>query len=248
MSASQTIPSLHKAVSVLEYVSGRSEPVTVKELAYTLNIPQATCYRIVRTLTSHDLLREEPMGGVRIGFGLARLARAYSEVEYVLHELRAPLQHLAGSLDLAAKISLREGHWATTVLRAEPSSPNAITSPVGHRFHLAQGSAAGALLSTLPDMEIDRVLDAAPEWVWERQTAEEVWTRVRAVRETGVAADFGTQHPSIYAMSMLVRLSGDDAVSISVVGWPEEFAEGKREAIALRLREAVEEMNRLTGG
>lgn len=248
MSTSQTIPSLHKAISVLEMLGNRTDAVSVKEISYALNIPPATCYRMVRTLTAHDLLHEDPAGGLRIGFGVVKLARSYSEIEYALHELRTPLQQLSQTLDLSTKFTLREGHWGTTVLRAEPTSPNAITSPVGHRFHLTQGSAATALLSTLTDREIDRVIETAPENVWTRQTPEQVREGITNFRKTGIAKDLGTQHPSIYAVSMLVHLPFTDPVSVSVVGLPEDFISEKRKVIIQQLLEAVNEMNRLTGG
>ena len=247
MSASQTIPSIHKAISVLEMLGNRTDAVSVKEIAYTLNIPPATCYRMIRTLTEHDLLHEDPAGGLRIGFGVVKLARSYSEIEYALHKVRGPLQQLSQSLDLSTKFTLREGHWGTTVLRAEPTSPNAVTSPVGHRFHLTQGSAATALLSTLPDQEIDRVIETAPGDVWVRQTPSEIKERITRFRKTGIAEDLGIQHPSIYAVSMLVQLPLTDPISISVVGLPEDFIPEKHKVIIQRLQETVAEMNRLTG-
>ncbi|MEX2606501.1 MAG: helix-turn-helix domain-containing protein [Kiritimatiellia bacterium] len=247
MTTSQTIPSIHKAVAVLEFISESPNAVSVKELMYSLEIPPASCYRIVRTLISHDFLREDPAGGLRIGFGAARLSRAYSEIESALQKLRAPLKQLAASLQLAAKISLREGEYALTLMRAEPPSPNAITSPVGQRIHLARGgSTAAALLSVLPDSEIKKILSTAPEDVWSRQSPDDVLKNARSFRKKGVSVNFGVLHPSIHAMSMLVHLTPTDPVAISVVGWPEDFQTQKREAITRNLQKSVEQMNQLS--
>jgi len=246
MSASQTIPSLHKAIAVLERIGRSPEPVSVKELTHDLKIPPASCYRIVRTLLAHDFLREEPEGGLRIGFGVAKVARAYSEIERALRNVRAPLRDLAEQLRLAAKISLREGEGAVTVLRAEPPSPNAITSPVGRHIHLAQGgSAAVALLSLLPDAEVEGILASAPEDAWSRQKPQDVLAAVRTFRRTGLACNFGMQHPSIHAMSVLLRLGPNVQAAVSVVGWPEDFSKAKQKALADALRGSVARMQRL---
>ncbi|MDA3874285.1 MAG: helix-turn-helix domain-containing protein [Kiritimatiellae bacterium] len=246
MTAPQTIPSVHKAISVLEFISESREAVSVKELIYSLDISPASCYRIVRTLVGHNFLREDPSGGLRIGFGAAKLARAYSEVEVAVHKLRAPLQHLASTLQLSAKISLREGEWAVTLLRAEPPRPNANTSPVGQRIHLAQGgSVAAALLSTLSDVEIEGILSTAPDGAWLRQKPDDVLKRARSFRKKGVSTNLGIQHPSIYAMSMLVCLTPTENVAVSVVGWPEDFQPEKLDSITQKLGECVEQMNTL---
>ncbi|WP_269524959.1 hypothetical protein [Coraliomargarita parva] len=40
MASSQTIPALHKAVSILEYLADRNDAVPVKELSFALKIPR----------------------------------------------------------------------------------------------------------------------------------------------------------------------------------------------------------------
>lgn len=248
MTTSQTIPAVHKAVAVMQFVADRAEPVSIKELAYALGIPQATCYRMVNTLLEHNWLREEPGRGVRIAFGLANLARSYSTIEQALQRVTPALRQLAQTLQLSAKITLREGHYVTTALRAEPSRSNAITSPVGYHFHIGIGSAAAALLSTLPDEEIGRILKAAPAEVWERQSAEDVRERVRQCRKTGACQDFGQQHPSIYAISTLLSLTADTVAAVTVVGWPEDFPAARLAQITRGLKQGVAAMERLLKG
>lgn len=247
MSKAQTIPSVHKAICVMQFIADRNAPVSVKELAYSLDIPPVSCYRLVRTLTEHNWLREEPGNGLRIAFGLANLSRSYSEIEHALHLIEPALRQLAYHLNLSTKITLLEGHNVTTALRAEPSRPNTITSPVGYRFHAAIGSAAGALLSTLEDADIKRILAAAPPEVWQRQTEENVWQRIRECRKSGICKDMGQQHPSIYAISSLLRLTKNTMVSVTVVGWPEEFASKNIPRITNELRKSVSAMQQSLG-
>jgi len=240
MAASQTIPALHKAVSILEYLADRHDAVPVKELSYALKIPPASCYRMVNTLLEHNWLREEPSGGLRIAFGLAHVARTYSELETRLREFEPSLRDLSEQLQMSVKVSLREGHFATTALRAEPSSPNAITSPIGSRIHLAIGSAAAVLLAQMPDREIKAVLSTAPEGALQSQQFDDVWQRVRDCREQGGCFELGQYHSSIYACSVPLQLTETDLVALTAVGWPEDFEGRDRgKKIVAKLKSAV---------
>ncbi|WPJ95177.1 helix-turn-helix domain-containing protein [Coraliomargarita algicola] len=243
--SSKNNPAVSKAIAVVQYVADSKEPVSVKELSYALEVPQASCYRIVRTLLEKNWLRQDMNGGLSIAFGLAHVARGYSDLEMRLKELDAPVKRLASELNMSVKLTLREGHYATTALRAESINPNAITTPVGSRFHLAVGSAAAALLSQLSDREIELGLDSAPKEVWPRQTREHVWERVRACREYGVCADLGLQHPAIYAASTLLKITDSLVVALTAVGWQDDFEGEKLQAVFDRLLRASDTIPQL---
>ena len=239
MTASQTIPSLHKSIGVLQSIADGLSPATVKAISSTLRIPPATCYRIVRTFLEHNWLREDPQEGYRIGFGLARLARSYAGVKHALSQMEHPLRELAVFTGLSAKITLCEGHQAITALRAEPPNPHAITSPIGSGFSLVIGSAAAVLLAGFSDKEISRVIENAEESCWVRQTPEDVWRRVREVRDKGLCCELGQYHSSIFAVSIPLQLTREDRGALTLVGWPDQFAAPRLQAIEKRLKSAA---------
>ena len=247
MTAAQTIPSLHKSIGVLQAIADGISPATVKAISSTLRVPPATCYRIVRTFLEHNWLREDPQEGYRIGFGLARLARSYAGVEHALAKLEGPMRELAISTGLSAKITLCERDQAITALRAEPPSPHAITSPIGSGFSLVIGSAAAVLLAGFSDKEISRVIEHAEESCWGRQTPEDVWRRVREVREQGLCRELGQYHTSIFAVSAPLHLTPEDRVALTLVGWPDEFAGTRLQAIEKQLKSAARRFHSLLG-
>jgi len=165
--------------------------------------------------------------------------RATPELETRLREFEPSLRELSEQLQMSVKVSLREGHFATTALRAEPSLPNAITSPIGSRIHLAIGSAAAVLLAQMPDHEIKTVMGSAPRKAWERQQPDDVWKRIRDCREQGACFELGQYHPSIFACSIPLQLTETDLVALTAVGWPEDFEKQDREKVAAGLRSAV---------
>ncbi len=238
MAASQTIPALHKAISIIEYLADRHEAVLVKELSYALKIPPASCYRMVNTLLQHNWISEAPGGGLRIAFGLAHAARTYSELEARLREFEPSLRELSQDLQMSIKVSLREGHFTTTALRAEPPVPNAITSPIGSRIHLSIGSASAVLLAQMSDHAIREALASAPSHAWERQKPEDVWQRIKDCREKGACFELGQYHSSIYACSAPLQLTDTAVVALTAVGWPEDFK--NQDSIANQLHVVVQ--------
>jgi len=247
MSAAQTIPSLHKSIGVIQAIADGLSPATVRGLSAALSIPSATCYRIVRTYLQHNWLREDENGGYRIAYGLARLSRSYSEIERKLALLESPLRDLAISSGLSAKVSLRESHNAVTALRAEPPNPHSISSPIGTGFPLVVGSAAGVLLAQLPDAEIERIMEASSKDCWRRQSRADAWRRIQEVREEGICRELGQYHPSIFAVSAPLRLTETDCVSLTLIGWPDDFEGGRLKVIESKLRAAAKHFNHLLG-
>lgn len=239
MPSDNTVPILNKTITLIEQVASAPSGRSIKNLSLTLNIPSATCYRIVRTLAKHRWLQEDGEGSYRIAFGLAQAARSYAEIEHRLALLEQPLKALCHATGLSTKITLREGHHAVTVMRAEPPQLNAITSPVGSSFHLAIGSAASALLSVLSDEEIKRIVKTAPKECWERQAEKDLFRRVKEARAQGFCWERGQYHPLIYAVSAPVALTKSSTLALTVVGWPDDFKGARPKEIEKQLKLSV---------
>lgn len=231
MPSANTIPVLQRTIALIQAVAAARTGVSMKTLSVSLRIPQATCYRIVRTLVQHHWLRENGRGEFLLAFGLAHLARSYAEVEHYLNLLEPALTKLADLSGLSVKVSLREGDQAVAAMRSEPIQVNSITSPVGTRFHLAIGAAGAVLLSQMTQEEIDYVLRSAPPEVWARQSAADVLRRIEEVRKDGLARELGQQHASIFAVAAPLRLPDGTTAALTLVGWQENFAgDGLRRA------------------
>ena len=60
------------------------------------------------------------------------------------------------------------------------------------------------------------------------QKPEDVWTRIREIRTTGVCFDAGPYHPMVHTISTPIH--GKEKrifAALSLMGWPEDFA-GKK--------------------
>lgn len=232
ISSSHTVPILDKAIDVVTRIADSDGTESAKSLSAALKIPPATCYRILRTFLRRSWLYEPSPGVFRTGFEFSRLggsnlSRRLELIADVLHEL-------ARNAGVSVKVSIREGDWAVIVFRAESPKPNAISSPVGTRVSLLEGSASAALLEHAADTEIERLIRNASPETWKRQQPDDVWRRIHDVRERGVSREPGQLHPSIHALSMPVEILPDTSAAITLVGWPEDFEDNERQHRLLR--------------
>ena len=193
-----TIPILEKTVAILNALANSSTGISAKGLSMSLNVPPATCYRILRTLGKYNWIRNNDEGQYQIAFGLASVTSAYSGLEHLLRQLEAPLRALSDATGLSVKIAIQEGNYAVTAVRIESRRPNAITSKVGSKMHLAEAGATGAiLLSGLPWAQADAVLNTAPKACWNKNSLEDFRDEVNQARRQKISRALGKSHPAI---------------------------------------------------
>lgn len=246
MVANNTIPILEKTVAITNAIANSKTGVSAKWLSMSLNIPPATCYRILRTLGKSNWIRSNDDGLYQIAFGLAAVTSAYSELESILRQINIPLRTLSDATGLSVKICLREGHNAVTMMRVESSRPNAIASKVGSKMHLAEAGASGAiLLSTLSRAHTDSILATAPKECWTKFSTKAFQADVAKARKDGICRALGKFDSSIYAIAVPLKLAPENTAALAVVGWPEDFEGSKKSAVEKQLRQHSQSIQKL---
>ena len=238
MQENNTIPILEKTVAIINALANSTAGISAKGLYMGLNVPPATFYRILRTLGKHNWIRGNDEGHYQIAFGLASVASAYSDIQHLLRQLEVPLRALSDATGLSVKIATREGDSAVTAVRIESRRPNAITSKVGSKMHLAEAGAAGViLLSGLPRAQVDAILDAVPKACWKKYSLEDFRDDVNQARRQKISRALGKFHPAIYAISIPLVLPSGIAAALTAVGWPDDFEGKKCVAMEKQLKE-----------
>jgi len=246
MAAANTIPILEKTVAVINAISEAKTGVSAKWLSLSLNIPSATCYRILRTLGRSNWIRSDGDGQYQIAFGLAAVTNAYSEIEHILRQISIPLRRLADATGLSVKVCLREGNDAVTVMRVESSRPNAIASKVGAKMHLAGAGATGTvLLSALPPSLADAILATAPAACRAAFSIQAFRDDVAQARKQGIGRALGKFTASIYALAVPLKFSSGHTAALAIVGWPEDFQGSRKSSLERQLRQHAQSIQKL---
>ncbi|PSL00929.1 IclR family transcriptional regulator [Murinocardiopsis flavida] len=176
-SRSQT---LDRGVRVLETLRDRGRPMTIIDLARSLEVHRSIIYRILRTLEDHRLVARTADGGYELGPGLPALARGVSRP---LQSAALPvLSGLADETGMTAFVVVPSGDEAVTLLTVEPRQSDAhIAYAPGVRHPLDRGAPGLALLAARPERagersEVARVRESG--WAYSRS---EVLTGMSAV-------------------------------------------------------------------
>jgi len=217
------VPAVEKAIKIMSLIAETPGAMTTSDLARSLKISQATCYRIIQTLVANDWISPCGDGGYVFSRGLHSIARQLFPTQIIADKLQPALKRLVEVTGITAKISVRQGNSAVSIVRVNSSRPMALNGQTGSRFPLALGSSGAALLSNLEDGEIDKIIVQSPASAWQNQTPEDVRQRVDECRREGVCSDNGSYRPYVHTLSAPIR-NGKNLAVITLLGLPDDFA------------------------
>lgn len=190
-----TVQAISRAVALLREVSAsRGNGASLSALADATGLPIPTAHRLLNTLRQEGLVRRDApsrrwqLGPLLYEFGLA----AAPPVD--IRRLCAPnLQRLAEATGDTAYLNCRSGSDALCLDRREGGYPiRALPVEIGNRRPLGVGSGALAVLASLPNEEVDAVIEAnAARYRRHGLTPESVRAYVEATRARGFAVTSG---------------------------------------------------------
>ena len=237
MPSNQRIPILNRTLQVLEALTQRGQ-ASAKQLSIDLDIPPATCYRILNTLADANWLLRDSVGDYRLSFGISRLGGLASDLARFFAISNQPIADLAESIDCSVKITIREGDDWLILARHERTQPKTILNKVGIRDCVAIGSAGAVLLRNAADVEILRILNERPA-ISEDQIPV-IQNRIDYCRKNDFATDLGETNPEIHAISVPVCLSPlEENAALTAVFSSEDNLKSKLEFVLAQLQKTA---------
>jgi DNA-binding IclR family transcriptional regulator len=151
----QSIPSVDRALNLLELLGSTTAGMNLSMISRKLDIPKSSAYYLVATLAKRNLVRRSPSGRV-YSLGTNALTFAKKDpAELDLKTLCSPyVQSISNKLGMTAQIGIREGAEARIIDRSETYGLR-LDSWVGRHFDLHCTAIGKALISCLPDAEIE---------------------------------------------------------------------------------------------
>ncbi|MBE6406652.1 MAG: IclR family transcriptional regulator [Lentisphaerae bacterium] len=188
------VPALYRGLNVLEELSRYPRGVTLTEIPG--DIPPATLYRILTTLTRLGYVVRDPNDRYRLSRKLLSLgSRAINRndlVERALPIMRE-LRDLTGETVLLASLYGTEG---VVLAQVESNQAVKVTIQIGHHFPLHSAAPGKAILAYLPEEERSMILE---QMVFTRFTESTITDRgtfektLQQVRKNGYAFDYGEE-------------------------------------------------------
>jgi DNA-binding IclR family transcriptional regulator len=186
------VPSLDKSFAILDLIASGGLPCSINEVANKLHLNKSTVFNIMHTLADLDVLDRGPDGLFRLGTRLYVLGSVAAKGNGIVQTVHPYLVEINRKTKLSAFLGMRSGLKAIIIDKVDSAFDLKISSEIGMRLSVFAGAGGKALLSMLPDEEIERLLGEARLKAYTSKTITDKAAFRKAVfklREGGVALD-----------------------------------------------------------
>lgn len=246
------LSSLGKGAALLACFSRRRPTLTLGELARLTKLPKTTTHRLIRSLCDAGLLAQsEDDGTYRLGIKLIELSDV-ARLSLPIYRNGEPLlEGLALETGAVVFLCVPDDTEALYVARVHaPTMARHGHLPVGERLPLSVGAGPIAMLASLGEKTVERVLAEpivarTPFAIVEPALVRE---RLAEIRERGYSVSWRDVHADMVGVGAAVFDAGDRPVGAVSVGGPvEEWSEERVELTAMQVMRAASQLSRTLG-
>ncbi|MCO1337666.1 IclR family transcriptional regulator [Kocuria polaris] len=202
---SSGVQSVERAFDLLELIARAGGECTLSELAEQTPLPLPTIHRLLRTLVGIGHVRQLPNRRYALGPRLIRLGEVANRQ---LGALAAPvLRSLVQELGESANLAVLDGDMVTYTGQVPSPHSMRMNTEVGRRANLHNSGVGKAILATLDDERITRlVLQAGMPAATEHSisTLPALMAEVERIRAQGYAVDEEEQEIGVRCFAMPV--------------------------------------------
>lgn len=243
------IQSLSRAVEILKCFED-TEELGVTEISKAIGLHKSTAFNIITTLEFHKFLeKNENTGKYRLGIELFRMG---TKVKSDLRNLSLPyLERLATEFRETVNLVVRDGGFVVYLEKIESTHSMRISTVVGGRLPINATAVGKAILSGLPEHEIQEIVEG---FSFEKFTTNtlcdkhELLEYIHKARTTGYAEDLQELEAGLMCVaSPIYNHTGKPFAAISISGPTSRMSEDLRRAIAQDLINSTREISRKLG-
>jgi len=153
------VPSVDRAIDMLEYLSSSSHPVTLSEISRMLEIPKSSAYYLLHTLWGRGYLQRTANGqSYFLGARLAMLLGDPSLTRVEIRKVCSPhLRALSRRLHLVAHAAVQEGCEGVIVDKHDEGGLLPTGDYLGRHFDLHCTALGKAMIMLCSDSEIEKL-------------------------------------------------------------------------------------------
>jgi DNA-binding IclR family transcriptional regulator len=190
---SRTVPSIEKAVRILELLaSSLPESLTLKEISTELELPRSTALAMCVTLADTEMITRNVSGTYRLGPKTVAIASAYLLDRNPFENLREVVAEVPELHEETLVLSVLDGVNSVYIAFHAGTHPLTIRYKVGMRLPAHCSASGKAMLSMLDESEVRSRLDGAElteHSSGRSKDIDEILEDLRLSRERGYAID-----------------------------------------------------------
>ena len=215
--------AVDRTIAILEAVSARAGGMSNAEISRKLDIPKSSASYILRALEKHGYLRRDGGNGkYRLGLKVLNLGRgALSGID--VREVALPIMRsLVEHVHITSHLAILDGTQAVYVERVESPGFIKMDTWVGRRMEIYSTSVGKALVSHLPEAQVQAILR---DRGMKKRTPTTITNPARflreleTVRERGYAFDDEENSAGVRCVAAPVfNTAGDVEAALNVTG------------------------------
>jgi IclR family acetate operon transcriptional repressor len=248
------VQSVARAASLLNLIADEgAKGLSVTEIALRLSVAKSTALALARTLASAGLLRGiEPGPRYVLGLNLLRLGDLVGQ-QTSIAELGLPtLRDLSSATGMTARLAMNEAGYPVFLERIDGEGSIRFHAPLGQREQPHATAAGKAILATLDDAEVRRVLAEAGMARYTPKTLTDVEAllfELERVRAEGYALDDEEEAEGVFCVgSAFFDHQGVCAGALSVTGLKVDVPLREVRQLGITVREHADQLSTMLGG
>jgi DNA-binding IclR family transcriptional regulator len=152
------VPAVDKTFAILDLLAKNNESMGVSEITRALAFNKSTVFNITHTLADLKILKQAPDNKFSLGIKFYLLGRASRIGSEIISTIHPYLEAINQKTNLSVYLGVRSDLHAIIVDKVDAAFDIKISSEIGMRLPLLAGAGGKAILSRMPDQEIDRIL------------------------------------------------------------------------------------------
>jgi len=241
------VPAVDKCFAILELLAQSKEPMGISDISRKLDLNKSSVFNIVHTLVDLKVLDNQPDGKSVFGtrfYILGNMAGKRSPLIQIAHPY---LEAINEKTKLSAFLGLRSDRQTILIDKVDSAYGIKVSSEIGMQMPVLAGPGIKAILSLLPDAEVDEIL-ARTELM--RYTPYSITDKavykmeIVQVRKQGIAFDRQEYIEGMVAFAVPIKAKSRDVqAAVWAVGLTHQVPESSVPELTKLLKGISEEIN-----
>ena len=246
-SAFRRVPAIDKCFAILELLSRSKVPMGISEISRELELNKSSVFNAVHTLRDLNILENQPDGKFVFGTRLYILGNMAGKRSELIQTAHPYLQAINEKTKLSAFLGLRSDRQAILIDKADSAYGLKVSSEIGMQMPVLAGAGIKAMLSLLPDEEIDDILARTElkRYTPYSITDKAVYKKeILEVRRQGIAYDKEEYIEGMVAFAIPIKGYGRNVqAAIWAVGLARQVSDSSIPELTALLKGMSEEIN-----
>jgi IclR family transcriptional regulator, blcABC operon repressor len=186
-----SVPAVHRAATVLDFLAASSDPVGFGQLAAAVNLPRSSLHNVCMALVDTGLIERGADGRFQIGLRVVELARARLARTELVGTFLETCRELGG-IEETLVLGVLSGIDVVYVGVVNADRPLAVRYQIGMRLPAWSTATGKAILSTLSEQSVKHLLTSvASESVLKEPVPqlEDLLAELQLTRQRGFSID-----------------------------------------------------------